>query len=109
MGKIYEDQKMAKEWDYVSLKSLRRKEEPLFGEIPKKNKGGMKEVIETMIVLSALAEEYRRPHLKPTFEVAPNPWDTENTTPTLPITFCKVEHKHIRFFPKGNRAVQFHF
>jgi len=45
MGKLYGDQKMAREFYYVSLKSLRRKEEqPPTGEISQQNKMGKKVV-----------------------------------------------------------------
>jgi len=46
---------------------------------------------------------------KPTFEVAPYPWDTKCVAQPPPITFRKVGHKHIRSFSKGNRAMHIHF
>ena len=76
MGKLHDNQKMAKECYYVSLKSLCRKQEPLPGEISRQNKVG-KEVAEVMVVLSASADEHERPRPKPTFEVVPNHGDTE--------------------------------
>ena len=109
----------------MSLKSFRRKEESLLGEISRQNKVG-KEVTETMTALSASAKEYRRPCPKPTSEVTPNPWDTECLAQTLqpgaietvrkcddrwylaPYSISKVRHRNIRSFPKGNRVVQVH-
>jgi len=38
VGKLYGDQKMARECYYVSLKSLGRKEEPHIGEMSRPNK-----------------------------------------------------------------------
>ncbi|KAJ8428914.1 hypothetical protein Cgig2_011656 [Carnegiea gigantea] len=48
VGKLYEDQKMAMECYYVSLKSLGRKEEPPTGETSRPNKTGKKVATEAM-------------------------------------------------------------
>ncbi|KAJ8427062.1 hypothetical protein Cgig2_006739 [Carnegiea gigantea] len=66
VAKLYGDQKMARECYYVSLKSLGRKEEPPTGEISQPNKMGRNVAAETIVVLSALAEEHGLPHPKPT-------------------------------------------
>ncbi|KAJ8439076.1 LOW QUALITY PROTEIN: hypothetical protein Cgig2_018470 [Carnegiea gigantea] len=68
VGKLYGEQKMARECYYVSLKSFGRKEEPPIGEMSEPNKTGKRVAIEAMVVLSTLVEEHGRPCSKPTSE-----------------------------------------
>jgi len=56
---------------------FRKEEEPLLGETSRQNEVGKTEVKKPMVALSALSKEHQRPGLEPTFEVIPNPWDTE--------------------------------
>jgi len=62
VGKLYGDQKMAHECYYVSLKLLRRKDEPPSVEASWPSKLGKKEATEAVMVLSASAEEHGRSH-----------------------------------------------
>ncbi|KAJ8438067.1 hypothetical protein Cgig2_025472 [Carnegiea gigantea] len=87
VGKLYEDQKMTRECYYVSLKSLRRKEEPPSGEVSRPPKIGKKSATEAMVLLLASADEHGRPRPEPTSYVMSVPLDPiclERTKGTLP-------------------------
>ena len=58
VGKLYENQKMAMECCYVSLKSLGRKEQPPTWETSRPNKIGQKVDTEAMVILPASATEH---------------------------------------------------
>ena len=75
VGKLYGDPIMAREWYYVILRSLGRKEPHPTGDTSRPNRTEKKVAIEAIVVLSASAEEHRRPRPEATSEVMPVPLD----------------------------------
>jgi len=61
VGKLFGDQRMAHECYYVSLKSLRRKDEASLAESSRASKLGKTGVPEAVMILSASEEKHGRP------------------------------------------------
>ncbi|KAJ8453102.1 hypothetical protein Cgig2_014865 [Carnegiea gigantea] len=76
VGKLYKDQKMARECYYLSLKSLGRKEEPPYRK---------KAATEATVVLFASREEHGHSRPEPTFEVVHIPLELEDPEWTIQI------------------------
>ena len=75
VGKLFGDQKMARECYYVSLKSLGRKEEASVAELPRPSKSARKGDPEAVMTLLASAEEHGRSRPEPTVEIEEIPLD----------------------------------
>jgi len=75
IGKLFEDQRMARECYYVNLKSLGRKDEASPAESSRPSKLGKTKAPEAVMILSASAEEHGRPRPEPTAEILAIPLD----------------------------------
>jgi len=69
IGKLFGDQRMARECYYVILKMLGRREETTLAEPPRPCKSLRKVDSEAVMILSDLAEEHGRSRLEPAAEV----------------------------------------
>jgi len=69
VGKLFGDQRMARECYYVSLKSLGRKEEAPVTEVSRPSKSAKKRDPEAVMTLLASAEEHGRSRPEPTVEI----------------------------------------
>jgi len=75
IGELFGDQRMACECYYVSLKTLKGREETTLAEPPRPCKSLRKEDSEAVMILSALTEEHERSRPEPTAEVEEVPLD----------------------------------